>query len=83
MGVPTLPKDGLRLGVLGWRVAPVGKVYSRLAISGNERCEGPAASMGEHGGVAGPGAARVGIGAALRFGRRRAVGGEEGGEPET
>lgn len=32
----------------------MGKVYSKLAIKGKLRCDGPAASMGEHGGVAGP-----------------------------
>lgn len=51
----------------------MGKVYSRLAMSGNERWFEPQASMGDDGGVAGPGAARVGVGTVLRLGRGRGV----------
>ena len=51
-------------------------------MSGKERWFEPQASMGDDGGVAGPGAARTGVGTVLRFGRERGLVAGEVGEGE-
>jgi hypothetical protein len=52
-----LSSRGFRLGVRGCSVAPLGKVYSRLAMSGNERLRldvvSATHSIGDVGGVRG------------------------------